>query len=139
MDMMDIVMYSFSSGELETNYWNTNWNKEGLVNGMIHQKTLHLLMPETQLRGGETTEGAIAEMRTGSKVIINPDDNGYLLTFDDGTETPYCIYLHKEQIAGTISKDDVGVKDAKVVVQTSDGTTIEWPAIVDDREVNVTW
>ena len=125
---LDLVITDFSSGKLKTNYWDTNWATEGAVYGVIHQNTLHLLLPRNKLYGGGTIEETIAEMRTGRQVIISADGNGYDFTFDDGTETPYGIHLHRDALFQAISSKNSARKDTTVMVHLSDGTTIEWPA-----------
>ena len=129
---LDMVMAVFSEDKLKTNYWNTNWATGGTIFGIINKKTLHLLMPLTELYGGGTIEETISEMRTGHKVIISLlGESGYDLFFDDGTETPYRIHLHKDAICQNISQKSSGRKDITVMAHLSDGTTIEWPAEIE--------
>jgi hypothetical protein len=128
--IMDMVVTDFSSGKLKTNYWNTNWATEGAVYGVIYQKTLHLLLPLNRLSGGGTLEETVAEMRTGHRVIISRYGDGYDFTFDDGTETPYGIHVHRDALFQDISPKDNNREDVTVMVHLADGTTIEWPAVV---------
>ena len=128
---LDMVVTDFSSGKLKTNYWSTNWATEGAIYGVINKKTLHLLLPLNELYGGATLEETVSEMRTGRKVIISPDESGYDLIFDDGTETPFGIHLHKEAIFHNISQKSSGRTDITVMAHLFDGTTIEWPAEVE--------
>ena len=127
---LDMVITDFSSGELKTNYWNTNWATEGAIYAVINKKTLHLLLPLTELYGGATVEETVAEMRTGRQVIISTDESGYDLIFDDGTETPYGIHLHRDAVFQAISSKSNGRTDITVMAHLSDGTTIEWPAFI---------
>ena len=127
---LDMVITDFSSGKLKTNYWDTNWSTEGAVYGVIHQKTLHLLLPKDQLHGGYSVEETVAEMRTGRQVIISPYESGYDFIFDDGTETPFGLHIHRDALFQTISSESSGRKDTTVMVHLADGTTIEWPAII---------
>lgn len=129
--MTDIIMTDFSSGELKTNYWQSEAANNGIAYCAVHDKAFHILLPNIALRGGQATAEVIAEMMTGRKVVITIEKLGVNFMFDDDTETPYRLFLDNRQFSTLPAQSDGGRKDVKVAVHTPDGEKFEWKAEID--------
>lgn len=129
--MSDIIMTDFSSGELKTNYWQSEVANNGIAYCVMHDKAFHILLPNTALRSGQTIAEVVSEMMTGKKVVVTIEKLGVNFMFDDGTETPYRLFLDNRQFSTLPAQADRGRKDVKVAVYAPDGAKFEWDAEIE--------
>lgn len=125
---MNVVTFDFSSGDLKSNFWSTEWANNGIMFCVIKNRVFHILMPIVKLLNGQSIEETLLEMQTGSKVIISKRNGAYMFMFDDNTESPFALLLDARQFSTLPAQTDNGRKDVKVKVHLYDGNTFEWPA-----------
>lgn len=100
----DILMVRNEGADIvDTNYWSHAFNERGEFFLSTNAGAIRLLMPTSQ-------RAALAEMRTGNMVVLTrgryhpnrPDDpeqgDGVELLFDDGSETPFALFIGAHQI-----------------------------------------
>lgn len=87
-----------------TNYWQTEHAKKGLFYVSINAGCMRLLVPESQY-------GTILEIKTGKSILIERgkwkdqyNRDALVITFDDRSKTPYCIFVLTEQCDRLISE-----------------------------------
>src|SRR5690606_1522619 len=108
-----------------TDYWNTPHARRGLFYVSINAGAVRLLVPPPQ-------EGTLADMQTGQYVIVtrglwNGRDAMEFL-FEDGSDSPYVIYVQVEQVDRLPTKEDEGRSDLRCLVYTRAGLALALPA-----------
>lgn len=88
-----IIFRNNEKNIVETNYFNSELEKHGIMFCSVNAKCFRFLIPQKHI-SGDSGQKIIREMRTGKKVLINIEDNVYTFKFDDGSETPYTIELN---------------------------------------------
>jgi hypothetical protein len=96
---------------VRTNYFESEHAKHGLVYLSVNAGAYRLLVPAALL----TT---VSEMRTGQYVIVSEtaDHNRMELLFEDGTDTPYILYISGQQCDRHIPAQEDGRRDIRFLV-----------------------
>lgn len=85
-----------------TNFWETDWNQQGIFACSMNAGAFRLLVPDPR-------QLDIAEMRTSKEIVISKGQYqgrpGFEFLFDDHTVEPYCIHMGANQFIGVIPAD----------------------------------
>lgn len=108
-----------------TNYWQTAAAKKGLLFLSFNAGAARLLVPKSE-------EKSIPEMKTGNFVSIChstlADRRSYRLTFDDLSNSPYCVEIMLEQVDRKLRPEDDGMH-FPFKVYTESGLSFELDAV----------
>lgn len=121
------VQARFDGENLVTNYLETEYARKGYVFCVIRRRVFHILLPMA-LADGTFFTNVIDEMTTGKKVVIETSAAGVNFMFDDGTETPYRLFLDKRQFSTLPSEGDSGRQDVTVLVYAPEQVPIVFSA-----------
>ena len=73
---------------IRTNYWLSEWNRNGIMAASLNAGDFRLLIPDNM-------KTQIQEMKTGKEIIISKGiykgRKAYEIMFDDHSSEPYCI------------------------------------------------
>lgn len=89
--MLEIV--NESAKIVSTNFWDSEYDRRGLVYLSVNAGALRLLLPKN--KAGEW----LKEIKTSKKCVIEKSANpGYVdLVFEDGTDAPFALSVHVEK------------------------------------------
>lgn len=111
---------------VSTNFWDSEMAKRGYFYLSWNAGAARLLVPDTQGR-------SVRDMKSGKYVIVSRDrwaeaecDDALELLFEDGSDSPFCIHLVKEQTDRLIPEEDQG-SGFWVVVWTRRGQQLRLP------------
>lgn len=112
---LDLIMISNEGEKLkETNYWEHELAKQGIVYITCNAGSIRVLIPNSK-------EFFIPEIKTGKIVEIETsvvnNRSMFDLFFMDGTPTPFCLSVEKSMIDRSIKKNDKG----RLYVYTKNG------------------
>ncbi len=104
-----------------TSYWDTDHASAGLCYLSANAGTWRLLVPEA-------AEGALREMRTGTRATIEPSIQApgcWDVVFEDGTDSPFALAIDRRQVDRAMTPGT-----CTLAVWTSRGLQIELPCTV---------
>jgi hypothetical protein len=100
---------------VETNFWETRFDRDGLMYLSINARALRLLLPRN-------LEEYLADMASAKLVILsrprNPGKYAMEILFDDGTDSPFALHLDTPQIDRLPPPEDDGRADLECTVWT---------------------
>lgn len=103
MEMNVINIVNDGEGIEKTNYFSSEWAKNGIMACSFNDGTFRMLIPDRMRRD-------VREMKTGKEVIISKGTYqgqiAYEFLFDDHTDTPYMQIVGANQMVGPQLADD---------------------------------
>jgi hypothetical protein len=111
-----------------TDFYVTEYAKRGFYYLSWNAGAARILVPESRYSD-------ITEMRTGKTVVIClgkwPEQGGiltYSVTFDDGTSSPYVIFIDAEKSSDRILPDSETGREVPLFIYTASGIEVQWAA-----------
>lgn len=90
-----ITIENDNSEIISSNYWRSEWGKQGIMAGSLNSGTFRILIPDNM-------KNILREMKTGKEVIISKGKYqgriAYEILFDDHTENPFSMIIGDNQL-----------------------------------------
>ena len=117
---------------LRTNYWQSDYARNGIIFLSFNAKTARLLLPP-EIQGLGNRKDIIKEIKTTKYVIISSglmtthQREGYELVFEDFTSSPLFLMFGEEQTDRKLLDTDQG-KGITLDIYTENGIALTKPA-----------